>query len=127
MNANVFIIKDYRKKDDFVVRINKPNFRNGQNECNLKYNKGLWQFSALRPPKNKPKQTQFQTMHQPPPTSYLGAGSLYRFTPSVLRKFFNKKVDEAIQVDKAFTKHLKKLTERAGFEPAVQVYARTTV
>jgi len=33
----------------------KPNFRNGQNECKLKYNKGLWQFSALRPPK---KQTQ---------------------------------------------------------------------
>ncbi len=66
-------------------------------------------------------------MHQPPPTSYLGAGSLCRFTPGVLRKFFNKKVDEPIQVDKAFTKHLKKLTERAGFEPAVQVYARTTV
>jgi len=34
---------------------NKPNFRNGQNECNLKYNKGLLHFSALRPPK---KQTQ---------------------------------------------------------------------
>ena len=68
-----------------------------------------------------------QTMHQPPPTSYLGAGSLCRFTLSVLRKFFNKKVVEAIQVDKAFTKNLKKLTERAGFEPAVQVYARTTV
>ncbi|MBA7663694.1 hypothetical protein ES703_71741 [subsurface metagenome] len=29
---------------------NKPNFRNGQNECKLKYNKGLWQFSALWPP-----------------------------------------------------------------------------
>ena len=39
---------------------NKANFRNGQNECNLKYNKGLWQFWALRPQKNKPKQSQFQ-------------------------------------------------------------------
>ena len=25
MNANLYIIEDYRKKDDFVVRINKPN------------------------------------------------------------------------------------------------------
>ena len=55
MNVNSFITKDYRKKDDFTVRINKPNFQNGKNECKLKYNKGLWQFSALRPPK---KQTQ---------------------------------------------------------------------
>ncbi len=59
MNVNLTLTKDYRKKDDFVVRINKPNFRNGQNECKLKYNKGLWQFSALRPQKNKPKQSQF--------------------------------------------------------------------
>jgi len=29
MNANVFIIKDYRKNDDFLVRINKPNFLKG--------------------------------------------------------------------------------------------------
>ncbi len=29
MNVNSFITKDYRKKDDFLVRINKPNFRNG--------------------------------------------------------------------------------------------------
>ncbi len=29
MNANVFVTKDYRKNDDFVVRINKPNFVNG--------------------------------------------------------------------------------------------------
>ncbi len=35
------ITKDYRKKDDFLVRINKPNFRNGQNERKLTYNKGL--------------------------------------------------------------------------------------
>jgi hypothetical protein len=29
MNANVFITKDYRKKDDFAVRKNKPNFFKG--------------------------------------------------------------------------------------------------
>ncbi len=45
MNVNLYFIEDYRKKDDFIVRINKPNIQNGQNECNLKYNKGLWQFS----------------------------------------------------------------------------------
>ncbi len=26
MNVNLTLTKDYRKKDDFVVRINKPNF-----------------------------------------------------------------------------------------------------
>jgi len=30
MNANVFIIKDYRKNGDFLVRINKPNLVKGQ-------------------------------------------------------------------------------------------------
>ena len=29
MNVNLYIIEDYRKKDDFVVRINKPNFVKG--------------------------------------------------------------------------------------------------
>jgi len=29
MNVNSIITKDYRKKDDFVVRINKPNFVKG--------------------------------------------------------------------------------------------------
>jgi len=32
MNVNSPITKDYRKNDNFLVRINKPNFRNGQNE-----------------------------------------------------------------------------------------------
>ncbi len=30
MNINSLITKDYRKKDDFLVRINKPNFFKGQ-------------------------------------------------------------------------------------------------
>ncbi len=25
MNVNLYVIEDYRKKDDFLVRINKPN------------------------------------------------------------------------------------------------------
>ncbi len=29
MNVNLYIIEDYRKKDDFSVRINKPNFVKG--------------------------------------------------------------------------------------------------
>ncbi len=31
IDAKCVFTKDYRKKDDFKVRINKPNFRNGQN------------------------------------------------------------------------------------------------
>ncbi len=41
MNANDFITKDYIKKDDFVVRINKPNFQNAKNERKLIYYRGL--------------------------------------------------------------------------------------
>ncbi len=29
MNVNLTLTKDYRKNDDFVVRINKPNFVKG--------------------------------------------------------------------------------------------------
>jgi len=29
MNINLYFIEDYRKNDDFVVRINKPNFFKG--------------------------------------------------------------------------------------------------
>jgi len=29
MNVSLTITKDYRKKDDFLVRINRPNFVNG--------------------------------------------------------------------------------------------------
>ncbi len=30
MNVNLTLTKDYRKKDDVVVRINKPNFQNAK-------------------------------------------------------------------------------------------------
>jgi len=41
MNVNLYVIEDYRKNDDFTVRKNKPNFRNGQNERKYLYHKGL--------------------------------------------------------------------------------------
>ncbi len=60
MNINSFTTEDYRKKDDFAVRKNKPNFRNAQNERKLIYHKGLQKKRCFRPQKNKPKQSQFQ-------------------------------------------------------------------
>jgi hypothetical protein len=41
MNVNLTLTKDYRKKDDFVVRINKPNSRKTQNERKRFFTKGL--------------------------------------------------------------------------------------
>jgi len=41
MNVNSLITKDYRKNDDFLVRINKPNSRKTQNERNRFFTKGL--------------------------------------------------------------------------------------
>jgi len=41
MNVNLTLTKDYRKKDDFEVRINKPNSRKTQNERKHICHKGL--------------------------------------------------------------------------------------
>jgi hypothetical protein len=41
MNITSLITKDYRKKDYFLVRINKPNFQNAKNECKHICHKGL--------------------------------------------------------------------------------------
>jgi len=60
MNVNSFIIKDYRKYDDFLVRINKPNFQNAQNERKRLCQKGLQKNDDFAAQKNKPKQSQFQ-------------------------------------------------------------------
>ncbi len=35
IDAKCVFTKDYRKKDDFKVRINKPNFQNAKNERKL--------------------------------------------------------------------------------------------
>ena len=55
MNVNLTLTKDYRKNDDFIVRINKPNFQNVQNERKLNFNKGLQKKRLFSSPKNKPK------------------------------------------------------------------------
>ena len=54
MNINSFITKDYRKKDDFAVRINKPNLRKAQNERKLIYYKGLQKKNDFAAQINKP-------------------------------------------------------------------------
>jgi hypothetical protein len=41
MNVNLTLTKDYRKNDDFAVRINKPNFQNAKNERKLICYRGL--------------------------------------------------------------------------------------
>jgi len=68
MNANVFITKDYRKKDDFKVRINKlnsnPISERPKMSANLYVIEDYENKTALRPQKNKPKQSQFQTVHE---------------------------------------------------------------
>ena len=55
IDAKCVFTKDYRKNDDFIVRINKPNFRNGQNERKLDFNKELHKKRLFSRPKNKPK------------------------------------------------------------------------
>ena len=55
MNVNLYFIEDYRKKADFSVRINKPNFQNVKNKRKLNFNKGLQKKRLFRSPKNKPK------------------------------------------------------------------------
>ena len=41
MNVYLYVIEDYRKKDDFIVRINKPNLQNAKNERKRFFTKGL--------------------------------------------------------------------------------------
>jgi len=65
MDVNLYVIEDYRKKDDFVVRINKPNFRNGQNERKLNFNKVLQKKRLFSRPKNKPNSKPIQTQSKP--------------------------------------------------------------
>ncbi len=64
MNANDFITKDYRKKDDFSVRINKPNLvrrrRIPKMSANLYVIEDYENKTAFRPKKTNPIQTQFQ-------------------------------------------------------------------
>ena len=64
MNVNVYVIEDYIKKDDFVVRINKPNSNPISSKPKMSANVYIIEdyenVTAFRPQKNKPKQTQFK-------------------------------------------------------------------
>ncbi len=59
MNVNLTLTKDYRRNNDFIVRINKPNFQNAKNELKRFFTKGLQKKDAFAVQKNKPNQTQF--------------------------------------------------------------------
>ncbi len=63
MNINSFIAKDYRKKDDFEVRINKPNSKpisaTPKMSVNLYVIKDYENETAFRLEQNKHKQSQF--------------------------------------------------------------------
>jgi len=65
IDAKFLLTKDYRKKDDFEVRINKPNSKPISVKPKMKANafsqKDYENKTAFRPQKNKPNQSQFQT------------------------------------------------------------------
>jgi hypothetical protein len=58
MIVNLTFTKDYRKKDDFIVRINKPNLvrrrRIAKMSANAFSQKDYENKTAFRPQKNKP-------------------------------------------------------------------------
>ncbi|GAI55013.1 unnamed protein product, partial [marine sediment metagenome] len=63
MNVNSLITKDYRKKDDFAVRKNKPNSNPISSKAKMNVNLYIIEDyeneTAFRPQKNKPNQSQF--------------------------------------------------------------------
>ncbi len=65
MNANDFITKDYRKKDDFVVRINKPNskpiFLRTKMNATLFTAKDYENETAFGPKKTNPNKPNLET------------------------------------------------------------------
>ncbi len=64
MNVNLTLTKDYKKKDDFIARINKPNLvrrrRIPKMNVNLFVIEDYENETAFRLQKNKPNQTQFK-------------------------------------------------------------------
>ena len=59
MDINSIITKDYRKKDDFIVRINKPNLVRRRRIAKMNVNLYVLKDYEMKPPsgpkKNKPK------------------------------------------------------------------------
>ncbi len=66
MNANVFITKDYRKKDDFDVRINKPNSKPISSKPKMNVNlyviEDYENKTAFRPKKTNPIKPNFKRL-----------------------------------------------------------------
>ena len=70
MNVNSLITKDYRKKDDFAVRKNKPNSNpisvKPKMNANVYVIEDYENETAFRPQKNKPKQTRCRNNSRAP-------------------------------------------------------------
>ncbi len=62
MNVNLTITKDYRKKGNFLVRINKPNFQNAKKMSANAFLQKDYENEPLSGPK---KQTQFKANSNP--------------------------------------------------------------
>ncbi len=60
MNVNLTLTKDYRKKEDFVVRINKPNLVRRRRIAKMNINAFLQKDYENEPPSGPKKQTQFK-------------------------------------------------------------------
>ncbi len=68
MNVNSLITKDYRKNDDFVVRINKPNSKPISSKAKMNANafsqKDYKNETTLRPEKTNPNKPNFKILPQ---------------------------------------------------------------
>ncbi len=63
MNVNLYVIEDYRKNDDFAVRINKPNFVNGPKRMQPSLPQRIMK---MKPPFGPKKQTQTNPISERP-------------------------------------------------------------
>ncbi len=65
MNVNLYVIEDYRKNDDFAVRINKPNsnpiFLRTKTNATLFAAKDYENDTTLRPKKTNPNKPNFKS------------------------------------------------------------------
>jgi len=77
MNVNLYVIEDYRKKDDFTVRINKPNLvrrrRIPKMSANLFTTKDYENEPLSGSKKTNPIQTQFPSRNAKKCPIYLPA------------------------------------------------------
>ncbi len=65
MNVNLYVIEDYRKKDDFIVRINKPNSKpisvKPKMSANVYVIEDYENETAFRPKKTNPIKANFKS------------------------------------------------------------------